>query len=53
MDLKHATPTAILVYSVYILTAAWDGHVETEKIHCKILLSKIESMPVNFKNSPG
>ena len=32
---------------------ALGGHFETEKIHCKILLSKTEIMPVNFKNSPG
>ena len=42
MDLKHASPTAILDCSVYILTTAWGGYFETEKIHCKIL-SKIEN----------
>ena len=53
MDLKHATPTLILVYSVYILTTAWGAQFETENIHCKRLLSKIERMRVVFKNSPG
>ena len=47
--LKYAIPTAILVYSVYILTTARGGHFETEKIHGKRLLSKIESMPMNLK----
>ena len=32
MGFKHATSTAILVYSVYILTTVWGGHFETEKI---------------------
>ena len=31
-----------------LLTTARGGHFETEKIHCKSLLSKIERMPVNF-----
>ena len=53
MELKHATPTAILVCSVYILTTDLGSHFETKIIRCKRLLSKIESMPVNFKISPG
>ena len=51
MGLNRVTATAMLVCFLQIQTA-WGGHL-TDQLHCKRLLSKIKSMPLNIDNFLG